>query len=570
MPAGGVFRAMRELYFRSPLSDWRLDRPRPERLVAPPGDVWPGSPDAGRSILEGAIARDGAHVADAAAPWDRPVRDEARAAHLHGFAWLRDLRALGGEAARTAARELVGGWIDRHGRWRPLPWRPDILGRRLASWIGTWGFFCESAPEAFQARVLASLSRQAGHAARDLAAAPAGAGRLEAIGGLAIAGAALGFEEGLETAEAALSRELARQVFPDGAHASRSPARHCDALAALIDTRDAFRAGGRPVPAALDDAIARMTAMLRLWRHGDGGLALFNRSTEGEPAFLENLLARSGSRRRAPREAPDAGFHRLAARRVRAIVDTGAPAALDGAAHAGLLSFELSAGRQRLIVNCGASPGDPRWSGPLRATAAHSTLAIDDVNAAAVTSRGGLGGGPVSVSSAREERDGATILRAEHDGYRARFGVLHRRRLRLSETGDDLSGEDRLVYTGDPGAAPRMAVLRFHLHPRIAVSLVRGGASALLRGPAGGGWRLSADEWLELNESVYFGARARQRCDQVAIWKSLEGLREAGEIAISWSLRREDARGRPAAPAGGAARMREGEASRWPRSNGRG
>ena len=65
----------------------------------------------------------------------------------------------GGDAARRQARILVGSWIDRHDSWDALIWRPDVLGLRIANWLGTHDFFCASADDRFRARIFASLSR---------------------------------------------------------------------------------------------------------------------------------------------------------------------------------------------------------------------------------------------------------------------------------------------------------------------------------------------------------------------------------------------------------------------------
>ena len=64
------------------------------------------------------------------------------------------------------------------------------------------------------------------------------------------------------------------------------------------------------------------------------------------------------------------------------VVDAGVPAApgYDPHAHAGTLSFEFSHGDERLIVNCGAQNAGGEWRLAQRATAAHSTLAVDDTN----------------------------------------------------------------------------------------------------------------------------------------------------------------------------------------------
>ncbi len=77
-----------------------------------------------------------------------------------------------------------------------------------------------------------------------------------------------------------LPQEIARQVLPDGCHAERSPAAQLAALQDLTEIRALLQAAQAQPPSALAAAIERMAAALRVLRHGDGGLALFNGSKE--------------------------------------------------------------------------------------------------------------------------------------------------------------------------------------------------------------------------------------------------------------------------------------------------
>ena len=204
---------------------------------------------------------------------------------------------------------------------------------------------------------------------------------------------------------------------------------------------------------------------------------------------------------------------------------------------------ELSIGKQRMIVNCGASPADPKWDGALRATAAHSTLVVDDRNAAEIEADGVTGARPATVRAERSENDGDLLIEAEHDGYLPTHGLKHFRRVYLSHAGDDLRVEDRLVYTGDPGDPPKEACIRLHLHPKVRASIIQGGSAALIRLGSGSGWRLRCDRGLALNESVYFGRGGQfQRCEQLVIREPLDDIRATGEVAIRWALQREDSK----------------------------
>ena len=172
----------------------------------------------------------------------------------------------------------------------------------------------------------------------------------------------------------------------------RRPLTQLTVLRDLIDIRAALHAGGVETPVDLQTTIEQMAPMLRMFRHGDGGLALFNGAQEGEGWQVETVLQRAGGRPRALSLAPQSGFQRLQAGRTVVLIDAGRPPppTLAREAHAGTLSFELSIGRQRLIVNCGTHPAGHRWSRAYRASAAHSTLVVNDTNSSKISADGAL------------------------------------------------------------------------------------------------------------------------------------------------------------------------------------
>jgi len=499
-------------------------------------DAWPGRAADGQAIVEGRFHLLGRMLADPEPPFHPPGAEAAWLEALNGFGWLVDLRALGGDQARRRARDLVALWIEQESRWTPAAWAPATVGRRLSAWLGHYEFYAVSAEVPFRQALLASIARQARLLSRLLPAGLAGGDAIAAIKGLALAGIAC--EEGgpwLEQAARLLARELPRQVLADGGQEERSPARHLEVLRDLVDLRAAFHTAGSEPPPALIDAIEQMAPFLRLLLHGDGALAQFNGGGEADALTAELVLQRASARQRPLLSAPQSGFQRLQAGRLVVIVDAGRPPGpgLDRAAAAGTLSFEVSLGRERLIVNCGAHAGDPAWRQALRATAAHSTLTLADHNSSELLPQGGLGRRPDSVTCRREERDGALWLDLSHDGYRPRHGVVHHRRLYLDATGDDLRGEERLE--GGAGGLP--FALRFHLHPQVQATLAQGGGAALLKLPRGGGWRLRAKGVaLSLEPSVYLPAAGPPRRSLQLV---LSGETVEGATQVQWALQRE-------------------------------
>jgi len=555
--------------FALPIYRYSLTGAAPTALAATPPDPWPGDAGRGAEIVQGVFDLAGQRLANPAPLWAPAGAGAAWRAELHGFGWLRDLRAAGGDGARRVARELVGTWLDSHGRWSALAWHPLIGGRRLANWLGCYEFFAASAAVDYRHRLFRSMARQAQHLHRVLPAGLAGMELIAALKGLIAAGACLpGGAAWKRRGLAILERELPRQILADGGHAARSPAHHMAVLRDLIDLRamlhkaerheaalhEGERHEGDPgggtgggyshggpsgAPDALHEVIERMAPALRMFQHGDGGLALFNGACEDEGWRVEMVLQRAGGRRRALRDAPESGFQRLRAGRATVLVDAGTPPppGLDSAAHAGTSAVEFSIGRERLIVSCGARPDDPAWRRAQRATAAHSTLVLGDTNSSEVLAGPGLGRRAEITRCRREEAEGATWLEVVHDGYRHGFGQIHRRRLYLTADGGELRGEDRLDPCRRSAQAAPFAI-RFHLHPDVQASLSQDGAAAILRLPKGGGWCLRAGgAGLGLEPSIYLGRSGEIRRGQQVV---LSGHCAPQGVKVKWAIKRID------------------------------
>ncbi len=526
----------RALYGNS-LYQATLGGPVAENFAVLVSDPWPGDAQRANDMFQGRYQFAGSEqrlLNDP--PWELAVADQAWRRELHGFGWLRDFRSAGGEAARLRARELVRSWITRFGSWQAEAWQPDVVGRRLIAWSAQAGFLLDGADPSFRRSFMTSQSRQMRHLGRSLGGAGQGEPRMAALAGLLLSRLALTGSSGSGRQLAALGQEIDRQVLADGGHISRNPSAMLEVLGTLLTLRSALALAQCEIPARLQAAIERLAPMVRLLRHGDGGPVFFNGGRWRAGDEIEGLLQAADVPGRAGDTAPHSGYHRLATGSTQIFIDTGAPPPppFAAGAHAGLLSFELSSGKQRLIVNCGAHPGH-KWSDLSRTTAAHSTLTMEDTNAIALADDGLVPERP-TVGARRREDSGAKLVEAAHDGYRQRFGFKHRRSLYLAPGGDELRGEDVLEALRQ-GLEPRAFAVRFHLHPEVQASLAQGGASALLKPPRGRGWTLrQSGGRLDLEDSVYLGGREIRRAQQLVI----KGTTGSGETAVKWAFVKTD------------------------------
>jgi uncharacterized heparinase superfamily protein len=548
-PPGGVATRVAEapdVLTRLRRNAWRVLVAGPfyhHTLIGPvPGDLrlklserWPGDSELGNAILAGEIEFSGELIRNPTPVWYPAGAGPDWLAAWHGFGWLTDLIGVGA-AARDPARALVQSWLAENRAWHPVAWRSDVVATRIFAWIVHFEEIAgREADRILRRAMLASIARQVRHLARNAAWELAGAARLRALKGLIGGFVALGGSQKRTLRVLRnLERELPLQILPDGGHRSRSPSVQLAVLRDLIDIRAVLRAAQVEVPGTLQQAIERMAPILRFFRHGDRRLALFNHSIEEDGVVVDLALTRSETRGHAPVQAPHLGFQRLQSGQSLVLVDTGKPAPrdFDMEAHAGTLSFELSQGRERIVVNCGGYRGtNPAWQRVARSSAAHSVMVVGDTNAIEIHADGSLGRAPNSIRVERAEEGGNQWIGASHDGYRPRFGVSYGRELYLAANGDDLRGEDRL--TGRSGAA---FAVRFHLHPAVEAALLEDGGGARLRLPSGAVWRLrAAGAEMSLGESIYLGSGEPRKTQQIV----LSGTTGPSGVSVRWAIRRE-------------------------------
>jgi uncharacterized heparinase superfamily protein len=471
---------------------------------------------------------------------------------LLGFGWLRHLRAADTALTRANARSLVDDWISNTGRKRPTGRRADVLARRVISLLSQAPLVLGDTDGKFYRRYLRGLTREIRHlryAMLDIDGVP----RLQVLIALCYASLCLANQgRHIRAATRKLSDELQRQILPDGGHISRNPGALIELLSDLLPLRQTFAARNIAPPPALLNAIDRMMPMLRFFRHGDGSFALFNGMSSAPSDLLATLLAYDDTHGAPMASMPHTGFQRLDAGAMTLIMDTGPPPppGVSHEAHAGCLSFELSSGPSRIVINCGMpTTGRDNWRAFARSTAAHSTLTYHDTSSCQFVELSAMKrllhgapivSGPSNVESYREVTSSGVVLNASHDGYLAQFGVVHRRVLMVAQDGSRVDGEDQVsprpgarIKGNDTGYA-----LRFHLHPSVKASRLSDARGVMLVLPNRDVWTFEAlDDKVELEDSVFLaGNDGPRRTVQIVI---RQVARHAP--AIRWSFVRSTA-----------------------------
>lgn len=534
--------------------------PVPDALVYRPVPLDVGSPETADEMLRGLFTFEGSTVrVERGDPWRLSPPNVRWAEILHGFEWLRHFRAGDGPASRTAARRYVDGWLHKYAKGAGFPWRPAIVGRRVTNWTMNAALLMENAEPLYRSEFLKSLATQGRYLSRTAGRERLPADRLSAGMGLAYAGLCVpNHRELLGQGVQIFTKAASEMSLPDGGPVSRNPSDLLDRLEMMLQLKtDLDNAGEADLAASLAPHIRKGAPVLRMLRHGDGGLGLFHGGREEGAERVNRVLVESGETSPPPGLSPDSGYMRLGTGRITVLFDVGTTPSGRAAktAHAGPLAVEVSVGRRRLITNCGSGLHlDAAWEIGCRSSVAHSTLTLADHPpgrfAGAATARlRRLVSGPRAVECDREDDDEGIWALAAHDGYAARYGLIHYRRLFLSPDGGDLRGEDTLTLVKggakilERARARRKSPdgpgfdLRFHLHPDVLAETTQSGVDLAL--PSGEVWRLmQSGGVLGLEESIYIGSTAAPRPTmQIVVRGQMQD--EGGQLR--WALKRLDA-----------------------------
>jgi uncharacterized heparinase superfamily protein len=509
----------------------------------------------GRQLVAGNFQFAGQLIEAPTTPiWDLAPQDAAFLAELHGFAWLDDLAALGNAAARTRAQDWLWGWIARYGTGKGPGWSPDLIARRLIRWTNHALFLLQGRDKATSDLFFHQLTAQTLFLSRRWPESAPGLPRIEALSGLISASLALnGLDRLVGPAVTALSDHCTRDIDAGGGIPTRNPEELLEVFTLLGWAERALTEAGRIPPKPLAEALERIAPALRLMRHADGGLARIHGGGRGAEGRLDQALAAAGIKPATQGGFGIAmGFARLQGARTSLIVDAAAPpegrASTD--AHASTLAFELTSGRRPVVVSCGSGRSfGAEWRQAGRATASHSTLALEGFSSSRLDPRGDILADRARVTLFRQGDDATGVhLHLAQDGWIATHGLTHRRDLHLSANGRTLTGSDTLLAEGHAanlrferlltrgGLTGVAFALRFHLHPDVDATLDMGGSAISLVLKSSEIWvfRHDGHARLSLEPSVYLEAgRLKPRPSRQIV---LSGRAIGIETRLGWTL----------------------------------
>ncbi len=406
--------------------------------------------------------------------WNDPDKDKLWLYNLHYF---DDLNAADFSSRQQLHYYFIDTWIAQNPACSGNGWEPYPLSLRIVNWIKWF-----SKQDNVEQKYLASILQQVCALSQQLEYHILGNHLFANAKALTFLGCYFSNEQAeryLDLGLELLDREMPEQFLSDGAHFELSPMYHEILLWDLLELIDLAKTSqNKKLMQRLPNwnkVATKALYWLKTMIHPDGEVSFFNDSAIGIAAKPQQLFDYAKSlglkvvddlEKLVTNE--HSGYSRISSSLYTLIIDHAnvGPDYLPGHAHADTLSFELSVGRERVLVNSGTSLyGASKERLRQRQTAAHNTVVVDGEDSSEVWSGFRVARRAYSNLSNISQHDNGVCLQASHDGYQRLTGkVTHSRCFTTNEC--SIQVKDELL-----GQVERACAF-FHLHPNIEVQIV--------------------------------------------------------------------------------------------------
>jgi len=437
--------------------------------------------------------------------WSNKDLAEKDYKNLHSFFWLFSLDL---KSSKKITQSVILNWIEQNNNYNKKNWEVDILSRRIIAWISNSKLTYENSGDEYKNKFNTIIQKQINHLINEIEKSKLFDNKM--IGCAAIILAGLSFKEdkylnfGLILLKKIINFSFDNQGFPK----SRSIRQLNFYLKYFVLIREWLKESQNEIPEYIDEIIFYLGKSYSILCQGIKKNILFNGNHEEKNNDFDQYLSDHGYKfKNNSLEA--GGYAILKNKKISLIMDIGPTPEKKFSKNyqCGSLSFEIISNNKKLICNSGYFQKIKHKLNYIsRSSANHSTLIIDNHSSCKIN------------SSKLEIENNLKILkktivmeknywniRASHDGYNKRYGVIHEREIEFFPENYKFIGQDKLLKKKN--FKNSNFEIRFHLEPNVKIMKTQDGKSILID-IENEGWKFTAQGYtIDIETGLYFGKK---------------------------------------------------------------
>jgi uncharacterized heparinase superfamily protein len=405
----------------------------------------------------------------------------------HSFLWLN---LMDRKNDGKSLQKIINIWMTKHSKYKKKIWDSSVLSKRIISWILNVDIILNNGLFDFKKKFLDSIISQSNHLKKNIKFEKDYSKRIEILTALLLSG--LVFKEYIDNYNIAIKEleKLVKNYFDeDGFPLTRNPNDLIFFSKYLILCKECIKDAQQYVPEFLETIIDKNLICIKNILTPSDQVPLFNGSTEEDlqqfNKFINDLDYKPKNKKNII-----GGIQIFKFKNNSIFFDVGKPPnkIFSKSYQSGPLSFEYYLDGRKIITNCGFGSNISSKAKLLsRLTSAQSTLTLNDTSVTKfersklinkIFGNSIKDTFKVSDLDFIENTDRIESI-ASHNGYERNFGCIHKRKISIDKSTNNLSGYDELIKTKDE--KPIHYSLRFHLYPGLTAVKTMGGNSVLIQ-----------------------------------------------------------------------------------------
>ncbi|MDC3162034.1 heparinase II/III-family protein [Candidatus Pelagibacter sp.] len=436
--------------------------------------------------------------------WENELLSSNNFYKLNNFYWLFSIDL---KSSANITQSIITKWIEKNQNYNSLTWQIDVLSKRIISWIANSKLSYDESDTKYKDKFNFSVNKQINHLINEISKSQSVNDKLLGCTATIIAGLSYGNEKflnyGLELLRKIIINSFDGEYFPK----TRSIRQLNFYLKYFVLVRELLKESFNDIPEYLDEIIFYLGKSYSVFSKLEQSL-LFNGNHQGDLKEFNKYLALYKYKfENSNKEV--GGYAILKNKNCILAMDVGnsPQKTFSNNYQSGALSFEFFYKDKKLISNSGYFQDYKNKLNLIsKSTAAHSTLIIDNhsscsfrINGKYKTLENGL---KISDKNIVNEKN-YWLIKASHNGFLKKFGILHERSLEYFVAKNKLIGTDKIIPKNKLEA--KKYDIRFHMEPGVKLTKTLDNKTILIE-IENSGWKFSTNcEIISIESGIYFG-----------------------------------------------------------------
>ena len=475
--------------------------------------------------------------------WEISFKEKLKFENLHSFLWLSKIDR---KNSKIITKNIIGSWIDNFFNYDPHTWEMEITAKRIIAWASNTDMTLDDSDKIYKEKFFLSIVKQSNFLQKNIKKKFDNSEKIICCAAIILSGIIfkennLNYKIGIKELEKIIKNYFDSNGFPK----SRNPEEVFVSIKYLILIREWFKEAQKPIPEFLNEIIQKCGSCYATLSNTNKQFPLFNGATEINYKDYDVFL-KTSKYKFASKSNDVADLIKIKKKKIEFFMDCGNPPPniFSKNYQAGCLSFELISNKQKIICNSGYGKYlSPKLKSLSRATAAHSTLYINDTSSCVFQKNESInkiyGNSLIQkhkiINKKYEDEKDFISISAAHNGYDKRFGYIHTRSIKILKKSDQILGNDELKKTKNY-SNPLNYFIRFHFYPNTKIVKTKAGNSIIISLSNGEGWLLENKiNNFVIEKNIFLGNKNKIINSESV---SLSGIINKEIISIEWEIKK--------------------------------